>query len=310
MMDSITLRNAPRCPERPRTKAGTHPAHSRHGSCRSVGRCRSSTSSSRADAPSAAVSGHQLCGTCLLRLVRCAPPWCERCGAPGPWPVRRCAECGGRRLAFASARGALVYDAGARALVASWKERGRRDLAVVAAELVVAGIPRPDVDVVTFVPGDRDRGLRRGHAPAAALAAELAAAWSIPIATLLRRRPGIDRQRDLPRAERRGNVAGAFSPRGTVPAARVPHRRRLHHGLDGDGLRDGAAPSGRAPGRRRVFSAGSPVVGWMREIRRREMEDRPCNSSSPPVTTTRVRPPASTRRPSCRSSIAVFTISP
>src|SRR6188472_642211 len=161
--------------------------------------------------------GASLCSRCLQRLVRCAPPWCERCGAPGPWPVRRCAECGGRRLAFASARGALVYDHGARALVAAWKERGRRDLAVVAAELVVAGIPRPEVDVITFVPGDRDRGLRRGHAPAAALAAELAAVWSIPIATLLRRRPGIGRQRDLPRAERRGNVAGAFSPCGASP---------------------------------------------------------------------------------------------
>jgi len=161
--------------------------------------------------------GESVCSACLLQLVRCTPPLCERCGAPGPWPVRRCAECGGRRLAFASARGALVYDGGARALVASWKERGRRDLAVVAAEIVVGEIPRPPVDVVTFVPGDRDRGLRRGHAPAAALAAELAAAWSLPIVTLLRRRPGIERQRDLPRAERRGNVAGAFSPHGESP---------------------------------------------------------------------------------------------
>ena len=151
--------------------------------------------------------------------MRCVPPWCERCGAPGPWPVRRCAECGGRRLAFSSARGALVYDAGARAFVASWKERGRRDLAPVAAAIVVAGVPRPDADVVTYVPADRDRELRRGHAPAAALAAELASAWSIPAAALLRRRPGIDRQRDLPRAERRRNVARAFSPRGTSPAS-------------------------------------------------------------------------------------------
>src|SRR4051812_18832150 len=141
--------------------------------------------------------GASVCGTCLRRLVHCAPPLCARCGAPGPWPVSRCSECAGRRLAFASARAALVYDGGARALVASWKERGRRELAHVAAELVVAGIPRPDVDIVTFVPGDRDRGLRRGHAPAATLAAELAAAWSIPLATLLRRRTGIDRQRDL-----------------------------------------------------------------------------------------------------------------
>ena len=161
--------------------------------------------------------GMSLCDACLSRLHRCAPPWCRRCGAPGPWPVRRCTECSGRRLAFASARGAIVYDGGARAFVASWKERGRRDLAVVAAKLVVAGLPRPDADAVTFVPGDRDRQLKRGHAPAAALAFELAAAWSIPVATLLRRRPGIERQRDLPLAERRGNVSRAFSPRGQSP---------------------------------------------------------------------------------------------
>src|SRR3954447_10331777 len=161
--------------------------------------------------------GTSLCAICLARLVRCAPPWCERCGAPSPWPVRRCAECDGRRRSLAPARAALVCDGGARAFVASWKERGRRDLAAVAAELVASGLPRPDAGVLTFVPGDRDRELRRGHAPAAALAAELATAWSLPIARLLPRRPGIDRQRDLPRAERRGNVARAFSPRGASP---------------------------------------------------------------------------------------------
>src|SRR3954468_19166204 len=106
--------------------------------------------------------GTSLCAICLARLVRCAPPWCERCGAPGTWPVKRCAECDGRRLSFASARAALVYDAGARAFVASWKERGRRDLAAVAAELVVSGLPRPDAGVLTFVPGDPDRQLRPG----------------------------------------------------------------------------------------------------------------------------------------------------
>lgn len=162
-------------------------------------------------------AGDSVCATCLLRLVRCLPPWCERCGAPGPWPVRRCAECSGRRLAFATARAALVYEDGARAFVAAWKERGRRDLAAVAARLVVAALPKPDVDVIAFVPGDRDRGLKRGSLPAAALASELSVAWSIPSALLLRRRPGVDRQRGLPRAERRSNVAHAFSARGASP---------------------------------------------------------------------------------------------
>jgi predicted amidophosphoribosyltransferase len=111
----------------------------------------------------------------------------------------------------------LVYEDGARAFVASWKERGRRDLAAVAADLVVATVPKPPVDIVAFVPGDRDRGLARGHATAAALAADLSVAWSLPLQALLDRRPGVRRQRDLPRAERRRNVAGVFSARGTSP---------------------------------------------------------------------------------------------
>ncbi len=131
--------------------------------------------------------------------------------------MRRCAECSGRRLAFARARAAIVYDGDARAFVTSWKERGRRDLTTVAAQLVVAALAKPEADVVAFVPGDRDRGLARGHTPAAALAAELSALWSIPLAALLCRRSGIARQRDLPRVERRRNVARAFSARGEAP---------------------------------------------------------------------------------------------
>jgi ComF family protein len=161
--------------------------------------------------------GASVCEGCLSRLVRCGPPWCDRCGAPGPWPVSRCAECSGRRLAFATARAAVVYESHARAFVGSWKERGRRDLTAVAAELVVASLSRPAVDAIAYVPGDRDRELRRGHSPAAALARELSDAWEMPVVTLLRRRPRVARQRDLSRSERRRNAARAFAPRGHSP---------------------------------------------------------------------------------------------
>ena len=83
-----------------------------------------------------ATPGPALCERCDASLIRIAPPVCERCGCPGAWPVRRCVECAGRRLAFARARSALVYDARARALVSAWKERGRRDLAPPLADLV------------------------------------------------------------------------------------------------------------------------------------------------------------------------------
>ena len=111
--------------------------------------------------------GASLCDRCRPSLLRCGPPWCERCGAPGPWPVRRCAECsGGGWPSPAPGPPSSTRRTRGRSSP-SWKERGRRDLAAVAAEIVAVTLPRPAVDVLSFVPGDRDRELKRGHAPAA-----------------------------------------------------------------------------------------------------------------------------------------------
>jgi predicted amidophosphoribosyltransferase len=155
------------------------------------------------------VPGDALCAGCRDGLMRLRPPVCERCGAPGPWPVRRCAECAGRRLAFAQARAAIVYDAGARALVRAWKERGRRSLARAAADLVVEVVPRPDGACLTPVPADPGRALERGDAPARSLAVELARAWELPVADGLRRSRALPRQRGLSLDDRRRNARGS-----------------------------------------------------------------------------------------------------
>ena len=160
-----------------------------------------------------------ICAACLAALVRISPPCCERCGAPGPWPVRRCAECAGRRLAFATARAALVYDDRARALVRSWKEQGRRDVTEAAAGLVADALARPRASVLAFVPADADRRLRRGHAPPEALARRLAELWDLPVARLLERRRPLARQRGLGLADRRRNVRGAFAARARSPTS-------------------------------------------------------------------------------------------
>jgi predicted amidophosphoribosyltransferase len=161
--------------------------------------------------------GEALCEPCRDGLLRLSPPVCERCGSPGAWPVRRCAECSGRRLAFARARSALVYDERARTFVRSWKERGRRELAAEAAALVAEGIARPAVDVLTAVPGDPERALKRGDVPPRALAEELAALWSLPCAALLRRTRALQPQRGLSLAERRRNVRDALAVTGEAP---------------------------------------------------------------------------------------------
>lgn len=163
------------------------------------------------------VPGPALCAPCAAALIRIGPPVCERCGCPGAWPVHRCVECAGRRLAFARARGAVVYDERARRLVSAWKERGRRDLAGPLAAIVDELVARPGADVVTYVPGDRERGRERGHVPAARLARALGERWSLPTKGLLTRTRASVRQAALPRAERRGNVRGAFAVAGDVP---------------------------------------------------------------------------------------------
>jgi predicted amidophosphoribosyltransferase len=164
-------------------------------------------------------AGGQLCAGCRARLPVLEPPLCERCGAPTVWPVRRCRECAGRRLAFASARSAVAYDDSVRRLVAGWKERGLRRLGDEAAALVAERLVRPEAAVVTFVPADGDRRLVRGYHPAERLAAALAVRWELPCEALLTRARPSRRQRGLTLADRRRNVAGAFRATAHAPGA-------------------------------------------------------------------------------------------
>ena len=159
--------------------------------------------------------GRQLCAGCREELPRLEPPLCARCGAPTAWPVERCRECVGRRLAFAAARAAVGYDAAARRVVHAWKERGLRRLAAEAARLVAERLPPPEVDALAFVPADRRRRLERGHNPAERLALELAALWELPCLSLLERTRG-GRQRGSSAAERR-TVRGAFRATDAAP---------------------------------------------------------------------------------------------
>jgi predicted amidophosphoribosyltransferase len=162
--------------------------------------------------------GRPLCETCRTSLTRLLPPVCDRCGSPGPWPVRRCAECAGRRLAFSGARAAIVYDARARALVRAWKEHGRRRLAREAAELVAEVVPAPAAGCLVPVPGDPERAWHRGDVPAGALATELGRIWALPALDVLERVRSLPRQRGLSLDERRRNVRGSVVAQAAVPA--------------------------------------------------------------------------------------------
>jgi predicted amidophosphoribosyltransferase len=154
--------------------------------------------------------GTPLCVDCHSALVRLRGPLCERCGSPGPWPVRRCAECAGRRIAFARARAAIVYDERARRLVHEWKEHGRRRLAEQAATVVAEVVPRPaSATALAYVPGDPERAWARGDVGPRRLAQALGRIWELPVHDLLRRARTRERQRGLALADRRRNVRGS-----------------------------------------------------------------------------------------------------
>jgi predicted amidophosphoribosyltransferase len=202
--------------------------------------------------------GPSLCDDCSDALVRLSPPLCERCGSPGHWPVRRCAECAGRRLAFSRARAAIVYDERARTIVRAWKEQGRRRLAVVAATLVADVIPRPDVDAITFVPGDPERAWERGAIPPQALAVALSRAWDLPAADLLQRTRTLPRQRGLGLAERRRNVRDSIAATARVPSSVC---------IVDDVYTSGATADGCAAALRRAGASYVEVVTVARAVR-------------------------------------------
>ena len=154
--------------------------------------------------------GAALCPRCTISLPRIEGPLCARCGAPTAWPVARCRECTGRRLAFASARSAVEYDPAVRAVVSAWKEHGLRGFAPLAAGVIAEVVQPPPAQLIAFVPPDGDRSLSRGHHPPERLARELGRLWRLPVASLLRRTRPLRPQRGLPRDARRRNVRGAF----------------------------------------------------------------------------------------------------
>jgi predicted amidophosphoribosyltransferase len=173
--------------------------------------------------------------------------------------VRRCAECAGRRLGFTTARAAILYEAQARAFVGKWKERGRRDLSKLAAELVAAVLSPPaGAEALTFVPGERDLVLLRGHAPPERLAWELGCLWKLPVQPLLLRARHVPRQRGLSLAERRRNVSGAFGVVVHTPG---------HVILVDDVYTTGSTASACATALRRAGAARVDVVCLARAVR-------------------------------------------
>lgn len=152
----------------------------------------------------------------------------------------------------------MAYEGRARPIVSAWKEHGLRRLADEAADVIANTVERPAVDVLTFVPPDGDRSVKRGHHPAERLARALGSRWQLEVVPALGRARAPRPQRGLSLAERRRNVAGAFVTVTPVPA-RV--------GLVDDVYTTGSTASAAASALRRAGTRRVDVVTFARAVR-------------------------------------------
>jgi ComF family protein len=156
-----------------------------------------------------------VCQRCWTSIPPLIGPLCRRCGDPLPGgspAIQRapyCETCAHIPSSVDIARAAGLHADALRAIVHALKYEGRRSVARPLAGLMRAAAPDllRDGVVAVPVPLHRSKQRARGFNQADDLARHL----GLPVIHALRRMRPTDSQTALPAAERRANVAGAFT---------------------------------------------------------------------------------------------------
>jgi ComF family protein len=171
--------------------------------------------------------GALLCAACAAELPR-ALAACPSCALPAP-DGSRCGACLAHPPPWSRALAAFVYAFPVDRLLIELKYGGRLALAdwagTALATVVKASLARRSAaerpDRVVALPLTEARQRERGFNQAREIAARVAAAASLPLATALRRTGGTVPQTALAWKERARNVRGAFAVAGDVRGARI-----------------------------------------------------------------------------------------
>src|SRR3954469_2176484 len=157
-----------------------------------------------------------LCPTCWSKLAFISPPFCPRLGIPfayDPGPGILSMQAIADPPAYQRARAAVRYDDVARALVHAFKYGDRLDLGpMIGRWMARAGRElTAEADALVPVPLHWRRPWTRRFNQSAALAEAISRDSGVAVArSALRRSKATQQQVGLSRAERAGNVQGAF----------------------------------------------------------------------------------------------------
>jgi ComF family protein len=147
-----------------------------------------------------------LCQQCLEDLPRLADARCPRCALASPGGAL-CGRCLAEPPAFDATIAALAYAFPADALVHALKFRGELALAGFFGKILAGRIDNERVDCVVPVPLSPARLRSRGYNQAVELARALGR--KVDLDLCVRERDAAP-QMELPYAERRKNIRGAF----------------------------------------------------------------------------------------------------
>jgi len=159
-----------------------------------------------------------LCAACRAELPRLQGALCPRCALPSPGAAL-CGRCLADTPEYDATVAPLAYDFPADALVHALKFRGELSLASFLGKLLAERIAqREAIDLVIPVPLSAARLRGRGYNQALEIARHLPG--KLDFSSCVRERDATP-QTELPWAERRRNVRGAFACRRSLEGARV-----------------------------------------------------------------------------------------
>jgi len=159
-----------------------------------------------------------LCAACRAELPRLQGALCPRCALPSPGAAL-CGRCLADTPEYDATVAPLAYDFPADALVHALKFRGELSLASFLGKLLAERIAqRETIDLVIPVPLSAARLRGRGYNQALEIARHLPG--KLDFSSCVRERDATP-QTELPWAERRRNVRGAFACRRSLEGARV-----------------------------------------------------------------------------------------
>ena len=158
-----------------------------------------------------------LCPSCDADLPRLAAPCCPRCALPSP-RGELCGRCLNEAPHYDATVAALAYEFPADVLVHALKFRGELAIAGLLGGLLSNQINTVEIDRVIPVPLSSARLRERGYNQSVEIARRLGAQLDLALCVRERDTPA---QMDLPYAERRRNVRGAFRCTRPLAGARV-----------------------------------------------------------------------------------------